>query len=80
MTKPEYGHGDIDHKDIWVEAENGPYGVLPIPCSSYDVKVLAQLLAKFREDVFTVIRKQYADCRHKSPLMGHVALLAPSVL
>jgi putative lipoic acid-binding regulatory protein len=60
--------------------ENGPYGFFPIPCSSYDVKVLAQLLAKFREDVFTVIRKQYPDRRHKSPLTGQVALIGASVL
>ena len=73
------GHGDIDHKDIWIKLENGLYGFLPIPCSSYDVKLFAQLLAKIRADVFTVIGKQYPDCGHESPLMGHAAPVGASL-
>jgi hypothetical protein len=49
------GHRDIDHKNIRIKVENRPQGLLPISRGSYDVKVLAQLLTKVREERLTVI-------------------------
>ncbi len=51
------GHGDIDHKDIGIMVKNCLYGFLAIRGRSNDVKVLAELLAKVREQGFTIIRK-----------------------